>query len=214
MRKKITMAVLSFILILGMAVGTENRNVYASESKSVENNVQVLEQSKTISYDEAVQLIMEKEGVSLSTAKERLAVGDEKTSGMRAASGTTSYKTYTKTYNLTNGYTVEIGGVWKMYTSGSFRQFNAIASKWLEANGDGPYTWNKYHITDVTTSYPTTKVSLSGRGCMEIAVNTSTSAGASIGSDLLGVGFSTSKTVGSTTYYRWVKNVSMTKSLY
>lgn len=212
MKSRITIAVLSFLLIFTMMMSNENNRIYANESR--QNDIQTIEKVETISYDEAVKLLVEKEKISYADARERLLTVNNGNKIIRTSSKSVSYKTYTKTYNLTNGYTIEIGGIWQVYTSGSFRQFNANAGKWVEANGSGSYTWKTYHITDTTVSYPTTKVSLSGRGCMEIAVNTSTSSGASIGSDLLGVGFSVSKTVGTTKYYRCVKDVSLTKNLY
>lgn len=212
--------VLSITLVLGMnclVLGadvdkTDNNDIVFRYSPNECENAEISYSFTILDYNQAAELISTKNSIPLSEAQAVLGNQVFLTSdGPRRA---ISYPTYTKTFTYNGQFSVEIGGIWEAYNSGSFRQLNRLVNKWTGAASSGDYTWHEYHVTDVTPSYPATTVSLSGRGYFEVAVDTSSTTGASFGNDLLGWGFTVSSTQGTTKYYRNVKNISFTKSLY
>ena len=185
--------------------------VMAAENSTEEiaDGVKISYKYEELSYEQAVIRVMEKENLKQVDAESLLGVSYG--NGPRKAQ---SFPTYTKTYTFPGGYEIEIGGMWEVYNSGSFRQFERLVDKWTGATGSGNYTWNQFHISDTTSSYPTIKVSLAARGTITIAVNTSTTAGVNLGNQLSNVGFTISTSSGTTTYYRLTKNLALSKSLY
>lgn len=183
------------------------------EVKQTEYDVTVKQYSKDLSYEEAVELLMEKKEVSREEAEKLLGYSDNvSTHGTNA--GETAYREYVDTYVFANRYEVEIGGLWKVYSYGSFRQFDENVSCWTAATGSGNYTWDEIYVQDTTESYPAVDVSVAARGVVEVAVDHSTTIGLELGSELLGFGFTFEDVIGDVKYYRHTANMTLTRSCY
>lgn len=161
---------------------------------------------KVLTYDEALALLMEKKEIS---AEEASLILKPNKSMSRAQD--TAYHTRYKTDYWAN-YEVEIGGIWLVYNSGSFREFREFKSCWTAAPGTGDHTWNQLFAVDKTVSYPTTEVILQGRGTLEVPVSNTVSASVTAG--LTNAGFSVSGSTSTTTYYRKTGYLNMKWNLY
>lgn len=202
-----------FTVIFSLTFTTITISANDGEMNTENSSVKVERTDRVLTYEEAVEVLMQKVNISREEAQEML----EPSNDMQVYSdvvGNTSYHEYTDTYTIADRYSVEIGGLWQTYNYGSFRQFNECVSCWTAATGSGSYTWEEIYVLDVTESYPTTAVSLSARGVIEVAVDSSTSGGIQLGSELIGLGFERSDTVGFTTYFRYTETIGLSRSLY
>lgn len=202
----IMMAIIVFpVQAFAIEEDRSSNNIVSSHTFVDEDGTLVTDTIQNLTYEEAVLLLAEKKGITINAAAE--ALGNENTRSARA----TSYSSRLRTYNW-GGYTVEIGGIWLVYSEGSFREFREFKEGWTGASGSGSYTWNEFYVTDVTTTYPTTHAFLEGRGALEVAISSSLTS--TVGANLIASNFSVSGSVGNTTYYRRVETISFDWSLY
>lgn len=208
-----------FLVVVGMLFGVNAQFVNAQEinsgsaNKTVityeENGVQVIETTSAVSLEEAIALLMEKEGISYKDALDKLysvALECNQDLGVLSPQGTMDssmyhYETKTKCYKYGDNeqYVVEIGGLWYVYRNISFRQFEKNVSVWSAATASGAYEWEESTAVDTTGSYPTTVASAYARGVLVTTVS-------------LGAG--TGVTIGGTIYYRLPCELYLEWSLY
>lgn len=172
-----------------------------------EDGAYIVEQTIEMTREQAIAYGMSKKGVSYED--------EAMLYPQRQTRDVTTYLTRTKTITWYTSYimtlSVEIGGTWEVYGSGSFRQYNSLHSSWCVHNGNGPYTWSLLTLYSPTT-YPATEASLAGRGLLEIAVTETYQDDLSLA--LFDLGFTYSHSVSGVMYYRATKSVSGTWSLY
>lgn len=127
----------------------------------------------------------------------------------------TFYREYIIEYNYGLGTKVEAGALARIYSYGSFRNFQSVDRTWSEASGSGPYTWKCFYITPrIIDGY---KLELLTRGAVEVAVTGSVTISGNAGvtvQGLVNIGFQASGTIGSTVYLRKVGSFSRNWSLY
>ena len=203
--KRFCCLVMSLFLCLGVLLSN------GIDARANDNSqVVVTEKSSILTRQEAIKLVSEKQGISIKEAEKQFANSNKNTFNILGSKP--MYQTYAKTFNYPGGVQIELGGVWELYTNGSFRQLNCISSKWCKASGSGVYEWDCFHVTDATGKYPTTCVNLKSRGAIVIKVSKSQTS--TIGVSLEGLGFSLSSTSGQTYYYRKTVDLQMTKDIY
>lgn len=103
----------------------------------------------------------------------------------------------------------------ELYNNGSFREVTSIAGcnltiqngeSYLSLENPAAFAWGKNNIL------PTTEVFFSYNGTLLATVTSSMSG--SVSATLLGLGFSASETIGTTTYYRYYFSQNGSISLY
>lgn len=200
------LGLVSLLSINGVAYASSNAIDISS------GNVQqdtASEKTVVLNFEEAIQLLIEKKHLTKEEATNILAASTLDSPMLR--SGVTSFITRTQTYTHAF-YSVEIGALYEYYTDGNNRQITRLVEMWTAASGSGSYTWNEFYLTDVTPKYPCALSTLMARGSIETAVDSSTSA--SVSAELLAGGFEVSQTVGATTYFRKVVDLSLTYKVY
>lgn len=193
--------------ILALLLLTSN-NVMAAEYDNVDyNKLEYTDFEREITKEEAINLIMEKKDMTYEEAVKDLGFDSVFYLLDYAPLRAISYVERTRVYkNYTSE--IEIGGVFEVYNSGSFRSIEKCNSMFTRAKGSGFYTWNESYITDITPKYPTQLASLQASGVIEYVLNPSIDV--SVGKDLLSAGFSLS---GSYTY-RKVINMNLDYRMY
>lgn len=202
-------AAMTSIALADEKIINQTEIVEGSRTYMDENGMEITETTQILSYDEALAVVMEKNGVSQSEAEMILCNNIESRSTARA---TTFVQRTVRSSDP--GYEIELGGIWSVYNEGSFRQLNSLHTSWSGAVGSGNYTWSQLYLTDLSGSYPTTVGYLKTRGTAEVAVDTSVSGSYELKSSLLGMGFSASSSVGETIYYRKVIEITLRWDLY
>lgn len=208
LKKRVSILVVLVVLLTcipNQSFALDNGNNSYTITHTLEDGTEVTDTVTSLSYDEAVNLLVQKKGITLEEAREVLAP-----SIMRSVDAT-SYSSRSRTYNW-GGYTVEIGGIWLVYSEGSFREFREFRQAWTGATGSGTYTWNEFYVSDMTTSYPTTHAYIEGRGTLEVAISKALTT--SVGADLLAANFGVAGTVGETVYYRRTETIYFDWNLY
>ncbi|MCL4365602.1 hypothetical protein M1437_00010 [Patescibacteria group bacterium] len=183
--------------------------VFANSNDKKKDKVPSNIHYKILTKEEAIKRVSEIDGISLEDAKKKVSQADSQDK-VTALSGYT-YAEYYTTKKLGAGYEVEVGSVVRMATGGGYSNFDTIISSWSVASGSGSYTWNKFHVSNQILNAG--QLLLNSRGALEVKVDTSTTAGAQAGSELLGASFSVSSTVGTTTYYRKTETIKETITL-
>jgi hypothetical protein len=193
--------VMSFILAAYIAITGVVSTGYADQTQVNDTEVQVYQESgATVTetttyqdYDEAIEFLINERGYTADEATQML--GPVNTRSTRA----TSIMTKTKVYDW-EGFEVELGGMWNVYSEGSFREATGLLDKWCDAVGTGEHTWSSFALVDATGSYPAVNLVLKSEG--QIVIPVSNSATSSLGVSLEGIGFTVGDTVGTVTYYR------------
>lgn len=172
-------------------------------------NVTGADSGEVLNSDEAIQLLVDKKGISEAEAINILYPSLQNRTGL--GNGVSTFINRTKTY--THAFCdIEIGGLYEYWTDGSNRQITRLVEMWTAAVGDGSYTWNEFYLTDVTPKYPCAISTLMSRGSIEVAVDSSISG--SVSAELLGSGFSASTSAGGTTYYRKTIDMELVYKTY
>lgn len=197
---KLTSIIFAFVIVFT----SSNAVVMASDEEFYDftnEGVIITEVEKVLSTEEVIKLLVEKNNFSYLEAKKLISQTNDSISTFGVEY---NYITKTKQYNY-GKYGIEIGGVYKVYYNGSFRQIEECMSLWSAAIESGNYSWNQFHITDTTMRYPTTRAGASARGAIEVQISISDQS--SIGAELLGLGFSVGSSTSTTITYRKVVNL-------
>lgn len=174
----------------------------------------ISEDSKIVTRDEAIELLMDNKGMSFGEADEVLKdsrVNQNKLSPLYRSSSSDNknivYVNRTKTYDAGSGAKIEIGALLEVeisYTWGT-KRILSTKEKWITMKGDNTSTFQQDYITDLTRQYPTQAVTLKGRGTVTHEVPFSLNG--SIGFELKKLGFTIGGSVGNTYYYRKTVNL-------
>lgn len=210
---------LTSILLILMLFFSTSLSVNAHTDKNVD--VTVTNTATELTRNEFIEMLSQKKGITLSEAElEVEKITKDKIKQFKKSSESISplslpegqmYYTYTSTKDFGCGYTVEAGALVILYNQGSFREIIDVVEEWTGATGSGSYEWDEFYVYSNHTS---TSLDLLARGAIVVAVDHSTSGGVDFGSDLLGVGFNVSHSIGQTYYYRKVSSWSSTWYLY
>lgn len=208
MTKKFVSVFLSLVMCLTLAVPA----FAAAETEGDCTNELILVkvESFDLTEEDAIKLLMEKKGYTREEAKAKVR-SSHKMTPYNTTSGVVSHNYQRKTYTH-GGFSVEIGGLYEYWTNGQYRQINDLLDMWTGAIGGGPFTWNEFSLADTTLSYPNHTSKLMATGCIEVAVDVSVSA--SMEATLLGSGFTSSGTIGTTEYFRKVIDMTLIYTVY
>lgn len=175
---------------------------------SVNSNDQgTLTYTRDLSYDEAIQVLVEKAGMSIREARAKL--GSDK---MTARNGSYIYRELITTQDFGEDTIVEYGLLAEIYVYNSFRNFTGVEASWAKALSSGSYTYdNSYHHQDVTPA----KITDYGRGTVEVVKTYTSTKQVNAGIELfVKAGFFVSEQEGYTVYFRKTDSFTATYTLY
>jgi len=127
--KTISFALVACLILATTATATPNEGV-----------------TRECSRERFIMRLAEIETLDLQTAEAR--ISEFENYGQK---GDYSYCEWKSIYDYGNGFTVEAGVLYLLYSDGPSRSISGIVTKWSGAVADGDYTWSEaYYVVDWT----------------------------------------------------------------
>lgn len=198
MIKKISMFVLCILISAAMSFTAYAANDTIPATQQPTNVI-----VRDITYSEAVEIIAEKNNISVGEAVELM--------GTRADG--TFMREVIQNFDVGNDAVVEVGAIYEVWYGGSFRQINRLVNAWSALISEVTTAdYDQIAITDMVISYPTQDGHVRARGTISHTITKSQES--SIGVQLEILGFTVSSSTSTTITYRKTQNMDLHFHLY
>lgn len=178
--------------------------VYANDNDLASNKVSLISSStREISYEEAVDVLVEKANLTEKEAMDKLGQQERRTD---------TFVEHIEEFDYGDGSIVEVGALYDVWYQGSFRQLNGLDYCWSQLVSSGDTTYDEIYCRDMVTDYPCHDGHIKARGTVTRTISVSQED--TLGAELEGLGFSISQTTSSEIHYRKTQTMDMFYHLY